>query len=889
MLYPYILSLTSFNQKMNRLAFILFFLVSFPIFSMGQDNFQEIINFSEKLISEGCPFEALIQLEKALSQPLSEDIREKILQTLFKAKFQTEDWAGIIHLSETEKVPEESLIIIARSYEKLGLLDSAIHYVEAALPSISGEASEDLKLELGFLLLLFNKIDSAKSTLKQLIQSSDHPRIYIEAIFTLSQIEMAQGNLTEAETLLSKVSKHIQNNSILSYRFSFLQGELAFHKEEWELAKTHFLKSTPSDYHLKAKMEPEIFFWMGWSNLNLSQNLALNPSHLEKYLKEAADFFEKAYQLAPTEKNFLASLECQVQKVLSLKLQNERSFLSLKIENPPLALSKSGKAKSLVLLLKLKEEKKEKEKILKKLIEKKDIPTSFQCEAHLYFAHYLIESADENLFDEGEAILKWVFDHTDDLELLFVAKKRQAEILLLKNTPLSLKESLKILKELQGQSQSKETKKEILYLLGMCGDRLKEIDQDSSYSSLIEDSWGKAASHDSKWGILSKKNLATYFFQEKRFLEGEDLFLSLSELSDPGIQPEALFYLALSIEKRTQSSDEARPIRKKLIDLYPDSSFAKEAYLHLFPFKDYFQKEEAISHLQMMPVKYPSSPISAYAPYLMGLKTVAEMKEEKDPEKKEESCLKAIDSFQQVEALLENKPKLEKTFMELFLRASLERALLNLELGDLSSGVKRKIYIEYAIDVLHHLKSHPFMQKILKEESYPTLLQEIEVEMALSLLKVEETLEAERLLFEMLENYSRAHIFRSRLLFRTLYTLGHISLKREDFLSALNLFQKAEEASKGVRLTDDQRLDLFIQEALSYQGLKEFSEMKLLLSKVINEDVASSQRLKAMFLRAEIYEKEGRKDLAFKQLYSLSKKGGEWGKKAKEKMEQYNE
>ena len=59
----------------------------------------------------------------------------------------------------------------------------------------------------------------------------------------------------------------------------------------------------------------------------------------------------------------------------------------------------------------------------------------------------------------------------------------------------------------------------------------------------------------------------------------------------------------------------------------------------------------------------------------------------------------------------------------------------------------------------------------------------------------------------------------------------------------------------------------------------------LLLSRVINDDVISPLRIKAMFLRAEIYEMQGRPELAIKQLEAAARKGGEWAQKAQEKLE----
>ena len=60
----------------------------------------------------------------------------------------------------------------------------------------------------------------------------------------------------------------------------------------------------------------------------------------------------------------------------------------------------------------------------------------------------------------------------------------------------------------------------------------------------------------------------------------------------------------------------------------------------------------------------------------------------------------------------------------------------------------------------------------------------------------------------------------------------------------------------------------------------------LILSKAINEDAVSGLRVKAMLLRAEIYQLQGRHELAQNQLEATAKKGGKWGFKAKEKLEQ---
>ena len=60
----------------------------------------------------------------------------------------------------------------------------------------------------------------------------------------------------------------------------------------------------------------------------------------------------------------------------------------------------------------------------------------------------------------------------------------------------------------------------------------------------------------------------------------------------------------------------------------------------------------------------------------------------------------------------------------------------------------------------------------------------------------------------------------------------------------------------------------------------------LLLSKVINIDIISNRRLKAMYLRALIYEQQGRNELAKNQLMQTASKGGPWAVRAKQKLDE---
>lgn len=133
----------------------------------------------------------------------------------------------------------------------------------------------------------------------------------------------------------------------------------------------------------------------------------------------------------------------------------------------------------------------------------------------------------------------------------------------------------------------------------------------------------------------------------------------------------------------------------------------------------------------------------------------------------------------------------------------------------------------------------------------------------------------------MIDRYRKAGVTKGYFLARTWMEKGLIARRSGDCEMALESFSLAEDASKGKVFSADQRLELWIQQSLCYKDLKQYDQSMRLLSQVINDDAISGMRLKAMFLRADLYELQGRPELALKQLEATAKKGGEWGQKAK--------
>jgi tetratricopeptide (TPR) repeat protein len=169
--------------------------------------------------------------------------------------------------------------------------------------------------------------------------------------------------------------------------------------------------------------------------------------------------------------------------------------------------------------------------------------------------------------------------------------------------------------------------------------------------------------------------------------------------------------------------------------------------------------------------------------------------------------------------------------------------------------------------------------------THPQLLEESNFWLAQGYVKLEEDDKADKIYNEMIQRYSAAKITRGYFLSRVWHEKGLIAMRQKKYERALDDFAHSEEGGKGKLLSTDQKIDLWIQQSLCYKEMGDTEKAMITLSKAINDDAISALRVKAMFLRAEVYEAQGRHELARRQLEATSKKGGEWALKARQKME----
>jgi tetratricopeptide (TPR) repeat protein len=105
------------------------------------------------------------------------------------------------------------------------------------------------------------------------------------------------------------------------------------------------------------------------------------------------------------------------------------------------------------------------------------------------------------------------------------------------------------------------------------------------------------------------------------------------------------------------------------------------------------------------------------------------------------------------------------------------------------------------------------------------------------------------------------------------------SSRPQEALDLLKRFREAEQ-TQDVELA----LEIAMEKSLCLRELHQPDKAKALLAWVINGPYASSLRVKAMILRADLYLSLHRTDLAIRQLESVSAKGGEWGAVADRKL-----
>jgi tetratricopeptide (TPR) repeat protein len=413
------------------------------------------------------------------------------------------------------------------------------------------------------------------------------------------------------------------------------------------------------------------------------------------------------------------------------------------------------------------------------------------------------------------------------------------------------------------------------------GYALFEHTQDSTLLDELEQILKQSGLHTDRLRYLQ----CLISFQKGHVIEADQQFEQfLSQTTDENLQGEAYIWRAQCAEKLGNEVLRQHHL-KQLFTQLPQHPQAPLAYLHFYPYQSYMQGErQALKHLRHLPSRFPHAPCTIFAYYLMGLEKKKNQFDSEGNLQKQHDLTTAIDYFQLAETaydyLKSSIPlKDQRYFLHVSLRAQLERAQINLAIAHESIGTKKHIYLNYSEQVFNELLD------LLKDDDWK-LWEEASFGLVQVYLQQERDQQAEALLDQMLTHYKYLSISTSPFITKVWIEKGYLAHKQLQYEQALTYFRQAETVFN-CSSSAEEKLEIWIEQSMCCRILNRLDEAMRLLSKVINEEIASSLRVKAMFLRAEIYEQQGRHELALKQLESVVKKGGTWAYQAQEKLKEY--
>lgn len=911
--------------------------VCFPVFSVesgatevfSAENSAREIGKNEQMAKADSFFEAALY-DRAI--PLYEQIvlnREQIpgadnpfsglaFQRLLQSYFLSGKYAQVISLAPDIGSDQQNLYILGLSYIRSGDYTKGITALKKYLAADLTDSQffrEEAELELGKAFFMAGNFAESKALLENL--QTQNRRIRFLSSLYLARVALAEEDPDKAENLLSQLQQEIPKDEVLRYEIAYLRGEAAFQNGDYILSVQHFQDALPENNPEKMDWYRETNYHLGWSYVKLGDDPEKSAAEQKQHFDSAEVILKKLLESSVDERTLLALGQSYLARARLLKEEAAYQNAEALFSRQDTFVSPEARAHALLLLAEAAPTYIKRDTLYRHLTQEGNRGTPF------YSKGWYLRGLND--LDEGKALLQnhqddearkafersissfqKAFEHLQysDEDLAGLALKYQVQAFIWQDTEQKYLQALAKLEEINGYPHiisALDDPDEIYCLKALAAARLAEKNNDPKYAAMADQTIRQGLEKFPKGQFADDqlKLLGTLYYHQQAYSKAEETFLRLAgDFPDSPLGGEALYWAARCADAR-QDAPAAREYRRQVFEKHPECSYAPEAYFTYYSFRDYLQGDrDAVKHLQSMADLFPQSSYLVHAWYLVGLDYERDRKTEAGKWIRKKNMTAAIDAFQETEAvfdtlLQQNRlPVQELDYLTMIrYRAVLERALANLAIANGSQGAKRQIYLEYAEEVLKQIvkdcrnDQHPLKQHISSVKAHGRLEDESCYWLAQAYSKSNNDADAEKILNEMLDKYKSAKITRGYFLSRTWYDKGMIALRRNDPAIALQSFQSAEDAAKGNVLNTEEKLDLWIQQSLGFQAQHDLDNAILILSKVVNDDSISSLRVKAMYLRAEAYELQGRRDLARKQLEATAKKGGEWAVKAKAKLD----
>lgn len=759
--------------------------------------------------------------------------------------------------------------------------------------SPAGPEYQRIEWEIARCQLALGRYNEAEAAFNRLAKESPDAELALHVQLGLARVDLEKGHATSAEQRLARLDES-KNNAYPE--ISYLKGEAALTQGNYLTAIQRFEEVLQK--HPDQATQAEVLCGLGRSFLGLGSSQ--QEAERLRLLVQAEEYFGRLMALGGDERGALGLARTYLVRRGVGGDEGLKAKVERLLTRPDCLQTVTGKAEALLLRAEASDSPSQKETLYAQLTADTYRETPFfgmgwyrrgLNQLELAEAANTQRNIDRTRFHQTLAATSFgnAASLTTGLDQL-QAIKMQARSLYNEGSVPCRTEALALLSRLLETMELQE-RDELLYLCGLCSATLATDTAEERYVESARKSlepFGKEQK-SSPYAPAALYALGTLLFQKQNYAKAEPCFVQLaSTFPESSYAGNGWYWAAQSAEKLGKDST-CQQHRRKVFEKYPQSEFAAEAYFNAFAFSAYLKGEmPAMRHLSGMAMRYPNSPYVIVAHYLNGLNLV------RDQQTGGQCLLEAIGAFELADLSFLNcsgEGLIPAGQMEYFsiihYRSLLEQALalttLGKELGQTEAyGQAEKLFLRVLGDLEN--PNHAIASRLMRTDGYPRLLEETQFGMAQLQITVGRDHAAEAILLTMSERYQAAQLNKGNYVARVWYERGRIAMGRRDDEAALTLFREAERANTDGALSSDQRLELWTAQSRCLRRLGRLDEAMLMLSRVINDEAASPLRVKAMLLRAELYELQGRSDLAIKQLEAAAKKGGLWASKAKERL-----
>ncbi|MBS0654244.1 MAG: tetratricopeptide repeat protein [Verrucomicrobia bacterium] len=697
------------------------------------------------------------------------------------------------------------------AYKKMGIHKQARELFSACAQSSDCSLQKEAQVEAAFCAFQLRKNEIAQRELSLLNEETLSDDIFTHTSILKILLCVAEKEFDSAHKALDTLTNQPAS------QHAFLQGYLSYALGDLDTAVIHFEKSI----HDPARATDALYF-LGYIYMEMAARSALSPFQEQLvYIERAKNCYEALISHSYGHKKERAYLG------LGLALFAKAQYESKQVTKKKLELLLSEASPNIsekihyelsLLIAECCETAEESREHYSVLLDKRYQPLSSYPKAFFMRGSRLVEE-DAHL---GRAMLQ---------EASIIAAQRQTICLKPKaHEAYRWLEILSLQKQmLVDRSYSSETLPHALH---------------GFFTDYPESPYANDAVH----------YLALLYWKRQEYAQSLDLLQSLL-IHFPFYhkRDEALFFAARNLEQLYGKTEESSRLYLELYSNFPSSVYAPESYFRYYSEQEYLSgSEKALLHLRNMPESMSDSPIAAVASFYVGCHFKELCPDKNISEAHVKYLTKAIEAFELAQTRGAAFPHLQL----LSLYSALEKAKTYFILGNYEQCEQSLLQFK--------TQKEPLPTKLVQESFW--------LHARMHMLKGQKN-EAREELEALIEYCTLIEEPASELNIQALCSLAAIKGQEGLFEDAHVLLLKAEELQKG-GCSRELLLEIWINKSEIYRREGKLEKAMALLSKAINDDCASSLRIHAMYLRAEIYELKGRKDLAAKQLEAIAKKGG---------------